>query len=290
MLALLLLLAVSVSPTDRARDVAGRLAVARSAMREIHLAAGAIADPPLRSVVEAIVMAPWLPPEAYAVAHPAEAERMLRDAGFLQGKLEIPPRRGSFQAACGGPDHPYPGGLSVQAWEDLLTARGAADSYQRVHGSKVHDEWLVAAAVWHDALQAATLPWRDDASCGPEQRIAEAPAHHVYGIATALLRHIPEGLIVTIASAQPGSLDAGTNRICDWLRAASIVANGTAPAGPCPSTVPIEAYALSVAGANRLVNSTAWSWYAARTPPGWERFEALIQDGSDVAAWARSRR
>src|SRR5919206_101225 len=62
------------------------------------------------------------------------------------------------------------------------------------------------------------------------------------------------------------------------------------PAGACLSTVPIEAYALSVAGANRLVNSTAWSWYAARAPPGWERFEALIQDGSDVAAWSRTLR
>jgi hypothetical protein len=288
MLALLLL--VALSPADRAKEVAGRLAIARNAMREVHLAAAAIADPPLRSVVEAIVMAPWLPPEAYAVAHPAEAERMLRDAGFLQGKLEIPPRKGSFQAACGGPDHPYPGGLSVAAWEDLLAARGAAEPYQRVHGVKVRDEWLVAAALWHDALQAAALPWRDDATCGPEQGIAGAPAHHIYGIATALLRHIPEGLLLTIASSQPGSLDSGTAKICDWLRAAWIVANGNEPPPACPANLPIEAFAMSIAGANQRVSATAWSWYAARTPPGWERFEALIQDGSDLAAWARSLR
>jgi len=72
MFALLLLLAAA--PAERAKDVAARLPIARDAMREVHLAAAAIADQPLRAAVEAIVMAPWLPPESYAVAHPAEAE------------------------------------------------------------------------------------------------------------------------------------------------------------------------------------------------------------------------
>jgi hypothetical protein len=285
----LLLLAV-LSPADRAGQVAGRLGIARDAMREIHLAAAAIRDPPLRAAVEAVVMAPWLPPEAYAVAHPAEAERLLREAGFLPGKLELPPRRGSFQAACGGADQPYPGGLAVRSWTDLLNARGFGESYRRVHGVKLRDEWLVAAAVWHDALGAVTQPWRDDATCGPEQPIAGAPAHHIYGLATAMLRHVPEELLLTIASAQPGALEGGTKAVCDWLRAASIIADGKPPASACPATFPIEAYAMSIAGADRVVTSTAWSWYAAHTPAGWERFEALIQDGSAVAAWARARR
>ncbi|HWE23707.1 MAG TPA: hypothetical protein VG496_07175 [Myxococcales bacterium] len=288
MLALLLL--VAASPADRAKDVAGRLAIARDAMREIHLAAAAIADPPLRSAVEAIVMAPWLPPEAYAVAHPAEVERMLRAAGFLDGKLEVPPQRGSFQAACSGPEHPYPGGLSVQSRATLLNARGIAESYQRVYGVKLRDEWLVAAALWHDALAAATLPWRDDAQCGPEQRLAGASAHHVYGIATAMLRHIPENLVLTIASAQPGALDRGTKDVCDWLRAASIVADGKPAAASCSSAFPLEAYIMTIAEADRILDATTWSWYAERTPKGWERFEALIQDGSAVAAWARTMR
>ena len=288
MLALLLL--VAVSPADRAKDVAARLTIARDAMREIHRSAAAISDPALRSAVEAIVMAPWLPPEAYAVAHPAETERTLRAAGFLEGKLEVPAQRGSFQTACSGADHPYPGGLAVHSWAGLLNARGIAESVQRVHGVKLRDEWLVAAAVWRDALEAATLPWRSDATCGPEQRIAGAPAHHIYGIATAMLRHLPEGLLLTIASAQPGALDGGTKTVCDWLRAASVIADGKEPAAPCPANVPVEGYAMSIAGADRVLTSTAWSWYAAHTPGGWERFEALIQDGSDVAAWARARR
>jgi len=159
-----------------------------------------------------------------------------------------------------------------------------------VHGVRLRDEWLVAASVWHEALGTVTLPWRDDATCGPEQRIAGAPAHHIYGIATALLRHVPEGLLLTIASAQPGALEGGTKSVCDWLRAAAIVADGKSAASTCPATVPLEAYAMSIAGADRVLTSTAWSWYAAHTPAGWERFEALIQDGSAIAAFARAPR
>ena len=289
MLALLLL--VAISPADRAKDVASRLVVARSAMREIRLAAAAISEPPLRAAVEAIVMAPWLPPEAYAVAHPAEAERMLREAGLLEGKLQLPPQRGSFQAACGGIDQPYPGGMAVHAWAELVRARGIGDSYQRVHGAKLRDDWLVAASLWHDALEATTLPWRDDASCGPEQQIAGAGAHHVFGVATAMLRHLPEGIVLTIAGAHPGALDANGGAVCDWIRAGSILANGRAPSNACSAAnLPFEAYVMSLAESDRPLASAAWSWYAARTPGGWQRFEALIQDGSDIAAWARALR
>jgi hypothetical protein len=38
------------------------------------------------------------------------------------------------------------------------------------------------------------------------------------------------------------------------------------------------------------LTTSAASWYAERAPKGWERFEAMIQDGSDVAAWARALR
>ena len=289
MLAVLLL--VAVSPADRAKDVAARLPIVRSAMREIHLAAAAISEPPLRAAVEAMVMAPWLPPEAYAVAHPGEAERMLRDAGLLEGRLQLPEQRGSFQAACGGTDEPYPGGMAVHAWSELIRARGIGESYQRVHGVKLRADWLVAASVWHDALQAGTLPWREDATCGPEQRIAGAGAHHVLGLAATLLRHFPDAIVLTIASAQPGALDGKARPVCDWIRAASIIANGRMPSQPCSGAdLPVEAYLMSLAESDRPLTSAAWSWYAAHTPGGWERFEALLQDGSDVAAWARALR
>ena len=288
MLALLLLFAAA--PAERAKDVAARLPIARSAMREVHLAAAAISDQPLRAAVEAMVMAPWLPPESYAVAHPAEAERMLQEAGLLEGRLQLPPQRGSFQAACGGDHHAYPGGLSVHAWAAVLHARGLAAAYQQVYGVKLRDEWLVAAALWHDALKAATLPWRDDATCGPEPRIAATGAHHVLALAAAIVRRLPDGLVLTIASAHAPVFEAGAKQVCGFLRAASIIANGKLPAAPCPASAPPEAYATNTADSDDPLTTTAASWYAERAPKGWERFEAMIQDGSDVAAWARAQR
>ncbi|TMB07691.1 MAG: hypothetical protein E6J64_04340 [Deltaproteobacteria bacterium] len=288
MLALLLLFAAA--PAERAKDVAARLPIARSAMREVHLAAAAISDQPLRAAVEAMVMAPWLPPESYAVAHPAEAERMLQEAGLLEGRLQLPPQRGSFQAACGGDHHAYPGGLSVHAWAAVLHARGLAAAYQQVYGVKLRDEWLVAAALWHDALKAATLPWRDDATCGPEPRIAGTGAHHVLALAAAIVRRLPDGLVLTIASAHAPVFEAGAKQVCGFLRAASIIANGKLPAAACPASAPPEAFAMNTADADDPLTTTAGSWYAERAPKGWERFEAMIQDGSDVAAWARAQR
>ena len=288
MLVLLLLLAAA--PAERAKDVAARLPIARSALREIHLAAAAISDQALRATVEAMVMAPWLPRESWAVAHPAEAERMLREAGLLEGPLKLPPERGSFQAACGGGHHAYPGGLPVHAWANLLQARGLAAAYQQVYGVKLRDDWLVAAAIWHDAIKAATLPWRDDATCGPEPRIAGTGAHHVLAIAAAMVRRLPEGLVLTIASAHAPVFEDGAKQVCAWLRAASIVADGRPYRPPCPASAPPEAYVMNLADSDDPLTSTAASWYAEHAPRGWERFEALIQDGSDVAAWARALR
>jgi hypothetical protein len=47
---------------------------------------------------------------------------------------------------------------------------------------------------------------------------------------------------------------------------------------------------MNSAGSDYPLTTAAASWYAQRAPKGWERFEALIQDGSDVAAWARAQR
>ena len=287
MIALFFLLALA--PDARAKDVAARLPIARNAMRELRLAGAAITEQPLRAAVEAQLMAPWLPPEAYAVAHPAEAEKLLRSEGLIDAPLALPPQRGSFAAACGGGHHDYPGGLAVHTWTDLLHARGLAEAYQRVYGVKLRDDWLVAAAIWHDSLKAATLPWRDDATCGPEQRIAGTGAHHVLAIAAAMLRRLPEGLVSTIASAHAPVFGDGAKAVCGWLRAAFILAEGRTLPGACAGSAPIEAYVMNLADSDYPLIATAAGWYAAHAPAGWERFEAMIQDGSDLAAWARAR-
>jgi hypothetical protein len=289
-IALALLLALA--PDARARQIADQLPIARTAIRELRVAASRIDEAPLRSAVEAQMLAPWLPPETWALSHAAEAEARLRKEGLLDGRLELPRERGSFAAACAGAHHAYPGGLAVHAYAELLHARGIEDAYRRAYGIELRDDWLVAAAIWHDSLAAATLPWRDDGTCGPEGRIAGIEAHHVLGIAAAMMRRLPAPVVTVIASARAPIAGEGAKQVCGWIRAAAILAHGAPPPVPCPQPgppTPIEAYAMSSADSDVTLAATAWDWYASKTPRGWERFEALLQDGSDLAAWIRTR-
>jgi hypothetical protein len=112
----------------------------------------------------------------------------------------------------------------------------------------------------------------------------------VLGIAAAMVRRLPEGLVLTIASAHAPVFGDGAKQVCAWLRAASIVANGKPLPGQCPANAPPEAYAMNAVDSDYPLTTSAASWYAERAPKGWERFEAMIQDGSDVAAWARALR
>jgi hypothetical protein len=283
-------LLLALTPDAHARQIADRLPIARTALRELRVLASHIDEPPLRSAVEALMLTPWLPREAWAVSHRGEAEALLRKQGLLEGPLALPPERGSFASACAGERAPYPGGLAVRAYADLLHARGIEDAYRRAYGIELRDDWLVAAAIWHDALAAATLPWRDDGTCGPEPRIAGAPAHHVLGIAAAMVRRLPAPAVIVIAATRAPISGDGAAQVCGWLRAASIVARGTPLPYACPQPgppTPVEAYAAYFA--DEALTGAAWSWYSARTPGGWERFEALLQDGSDLQAWVRAR-
>src|SRR5205807_2476945 len=110
--------------------------------------------------------------------------------------------------------------------------RALAEIYRRVYRIALDDDALTAAAIWHDSLKAATLPFRDDGGCGPEPRIAGTPAHHVLGLAAAFVRNLPPGIILAIAAAH------GTEGACRWFEAASIVAGGVKV--PCPARLPIE--------------------------------------------------
>jgi len=281
---LLVLLAAAQDPAARARDLATRLPAAYSAFLELRRDAGAIGDPALRAAVEALILAPWLPQEAWAYGHLADARRMLDDP-----KLELPPpRKGDFLASsggdCDGPGahHGYPGGLAVHTLSVLRAARGLASDSKRVYGVDPHTDQITVAAIWHDALKAATLPWRSDGSCGPEARIAGAPAHHVLGLTTAILRHLPDDLLTVIAASH----SPDPQQICSWLQAASILAEGRKMA--CPSRQTVEAFLQHQADSDGPLTSLSWSLYIARAPKGWARFEALIADGNDVLLFSRS--
>src|SRR5712671_482247 len=257
---LLLLLAAAQDPTARARALAARLPAAYGAYLELRREAAAIGDPALRAAVEAQMLAPWLPPEAWAYAHLAEARRMLDEPNLALP----PPRKGDFLAApggdCDGPGahHGYPGGLAVHTLADLRALRALAGDYRHVYGVDVHADQITVAAIWHDALKAATLPWRSDGACGPEARIAGAPAHHVIGLAAGILRHLPDDLLYVIAAAH----SPDPKLVCAWLSAASVLAEGRKM--ECPSRQTVEGYIHSFAASDGPLTTLTWSRYVAR--------------------------
>ena len=278
--------------------LARRIPIARKALHECRLAAAAIKDDPLRAAVESQLQAPWLAPDAFAYVHPAEAEAQLRRAGLLgpDEKLALPiSGKGNFASAPGGAcpsgHHAYPGGLAVHTWANLLHARSLAADYKTVYGVHLNDDWLVAATLWHDTGKAATLQWHDDAGCGPEPLLARTPLHHILGIAAAILKHLPSPLVVVIASAHAPPFAASNADLCGYLKAGGILATGDAAAVPCPSLAkdaprpPIEAYVENLSDADFVFTVPAWDWYQSQIGTGWARFEALIQDGSDVSRW-----
>ena len=265
-----LLVAANADPAARAREVATRLPFAYRSFLELRREAAALSDPALRAAVEAQMLAPWLPPEAWAYAHLDEARRRLNDP-----QLQLPPpRKGDFLAA--------PGGLSVHTLANLLHARALAADYRHVYGVDVHGDELTAAVLWHDSLKAATLPFRADGSCGPEPKIAGTAAHHVLGLAAAILRHLPPELLYTIAAAH----SPDPKLICGWLEAASILATGEAMA--CPGRQTVEAFVNHFADADYALTGLSWTRYVANAPRGWARYDALVQDGNDLLLFSRS--
>jgi len=144
---LLLLLAAAQTPAARAREVAVRLPFAYRAWLELRREAGAINDPALRAAVETQLLAPWLPPETWALSHLAEARSLLGDP-----QLELPPaKKGDFLAApggeCEGGHHGYPGGLAVHTLANLRSARAIAEGYKHVYGLDLHADQLTAAVL-----------------------------------------------------------------------------------------------------------------------------------------------
>jgi hypothetical protein len=274
-------------------------------LREARLAAAALKDPPLRAAVEAQLAAPWLPEGAWVYAHTAEAEAKLRALGLLEAGTSLAailpkPGRGSFAAAAGGPcpngHHGYPGGLAVHSWTNLLHARGLAAAYKDAYGIALDDGWLVAAALWHDTLKSVTLPWDAQGRCpSAEAQLAGTALHHPLGIAAAILRRLPKPLVWVIAASHAPITPEKLGAVCGWIQAAGILAKGDASAVACPSLdpkaqrPPVESYVNHFADADFFFTVPASSWYAAQTPDGWARYDALVQDGSDVAAWFKAQ-
>ncbi|HEY2030210.1 MAG TPA: hypothetical protein VGH20_13480 [Myxococcales bacterium] len=270
-------------PAKRARQIARGLPWANDAMLELRREAGKIEDPGLRAATETQILAPWMPRETWALAHLQEARKLLGDPGLTLP----PPDQGDFAAAPGGEcetgHHGYPGGLAVHALANLLHGRALAILDRHLYKTEASMDFLAAAAIWQDSMKAATLPWKPDGSCGPEAAIAGAPAHVVLGLATAISRHLPKELLFVIGSA--GSTDLA--QVCRWVKAASILAVGHDT--ECLAKLPLEAYLMNAANASVPLAVAAWTSYVRDAPRGWARFDALLQDGNDVAFYQRSR-
>jgi hypothetical protein len=276
MLLAILLLAPALTPVEHAREVAKELPWARNAMLELHREAGAITDPALRAAAEAQILAPWLPRETWALTHLDEARKLLN-----QPELTLPPPKvGDFAAAPGGPcesgHHGYPGGLGVHTLANLQHGRALAGVYQHLYGTHLGSDLLTTAAIWHDSLKAATLPWKEDGSCGPEAVIAGTAAHHVLGLATAILRHLPKELIFIIGASH----SPDPKEVCKWVKAASIIATGKET--DCLEKLPMEAYVTNSSDSDYALTVTAWNSYVKKAPAGWARFEAMMSDGNDM--------
>ena len=277
-----MLLAVVQTPSNRAREVATRLPFAYRAYLELRREAGGIGDPALRAAVEAQILAPWLPPEAWAYGHLAEARKLLADP-----RLELPPAKsGDDLAAPGGNcedgHHGYPGGLAVHTLATLKAAHGLQDDYREVYDVDLHPDVLTVAVLWHDSLKAATLPWRSNGSCGPEPRIAGAPAHHVLGLAAGILRHLPADS--STSSRRRDSLEP--KRICGWVQAASVIAEGTKMA--CPARQTVEGF-ITVSGGfpyRHRARLVALCRTRSEGLGAFRRAEGL--DGNDVLLFSRS--
>jgi hypothetical protein len=270
-------------PAQRAREISRQLPWAHDALLELRREAGKIGDPALRAAAETQILAPWVPRETWALSHLDEARKLLGEPDLTLP----PPDKGDFAAAPGGNcedgHHGYPGGLAVHSLANLLHGRALAGVYQHVYGVHLSNDWLALAAIWHDSMKAVTLPWKEDGSCGPEATIAGTGAHHVLGLAAAISRHLPKELVFVIGSAHSTDLV----QVCKWVKAASIIAVGHDT--ECLGRLPAEAYANQVSDGDFPYTTTTWTSYVAKAPKGWERFDALILDGNDVAFHERSR-
>ena len=254
-----------------------------------------IRDEALRGAVEAQLAATKLPGDL-AAGLEARAEQ-LRAQGMLTGPLPFSAEGDSFWVAPGGPcpdgHHAYPGGLAVHTLANVRHALALARVYKDVYGVSLREDWLRAAALWHDSGKAYTLRWRtgeEAGTCGTEAKVAGTPAHHTLGIAAAIARKLPAPLVLVIASAHAPPTKENLAAVCGWLRAGSLLATGKPDAVPCPDAAdrpPLEAFVNHVSDSDHLfTGAAAGAVLSGGAAAGWERF-APLQTASELQLFER---
>jgi len=143
--------------------------------------------------------------------------------------------------------HTYPGGLVMHTLTNLRTSVFLGQNAEHMNHVHVNFDWLRAAPIWHDVAKTLTLEWKPDGSANmSEGTIAGTGAHHILGLAEAMMRELPPDFIVVVASAHsPADTGEALNQLIGFLQAASIISgkpfqaaglteDGSALAKPAP--------------------------------------------------------
>jgi hypothetical protein len=246
----------------RAQTVAEGSRFVERAMAQLEREAGMIHDRRLRAQVLDLLANP-APTFMSRYAEPGprgDVERELHRLNLLDPgggaplfpPLTIPERSPQpFSSAPGGPEgghHSYPGGLAVHTAFNVQQALALMKLYRGdAKVSAIDRDVVVAAAIWHDAMKPWVLQWRADGTLSPERTIAGTGAHHIFGLAEAMFRHVRPDVIAAIAAAHAPLAGDSAAAMEGYLRSAALLA-GFDAAGPQgaglahPSSVAFEPF------------------------------------------------
>lgn len=158
-----------------------------------------------------------------------------------------------FRSAPGssfGGHHSYPGGLPIHEANNDRADVALAEQYRRSYGAPVEagdaigdrfvidDDVILAAPLWHDWAKAIVFQWNADGSEFAELNFggngktdnfgqpgdSRTGAHHILGLAEAMVRGMPPALVITQASAHAAPTGGNEYKVVNWLRAAAIIA------------------------------------------------------------------
>lgn len=160
-----------------------------------------------------------------------------------------------------GGHHSYPGGLPIHESNNDISDVYLANQYRAVYGHSAHgfpamdpkvllkkpaakgevfidDDIIVGAPIWHDWAKAIVFQWNADGSEFPEMSFggngttdawgaagnSKTGAHHIIGVAEAMIRGLPPAFVITQASAHSSPASGNEYKVVNWIHAAAILA------------------------------------------------------------------
>jgi len=293
------------APAVRAEKLAMSFSRIRSHLESLRAEAALVSDPTRKSDLLEVLDRPVFQIVKLRRAQEQEIVTKLRKAGLIDAAWTGPlfparePMR--FVAAPGGPGvshHVYPGGLVYHTLFNLKTGLAYIANYRDLYGVTLDSDLVRMTAIWHDMAKTYSIAWDADGSATPgETQIAATGAHHIYGIAEALIRGWSPGAIVALASAHsPPVPGKDEQSLIDFLKAGAIVsgksfeAAGLNADGSALAALPsLEAFINHLDDHDYILSSLTQKQVTSETPgTAWERHRILAKDG-DIAIYPASR-